>query len=209
MDNTSIYNQKELLLKIASGDRDAFHQLYDRYNTPLYNTVRKYIAEEDTSVDLVQQVFITIWERRRTLPDLEGFDDYIFKIALNSVRRYFRVLQRQARVDRNFTSEMDNSVSDPAELAELNEYMRLWNKAVEDLPEQQQLVYRMVELQGYTTGEVSGALDISKATAKKHLELSRRAVRRAIMNSIGENGGDPANGLVLLVLMISLKIFSD
>ncbi len=60
-------DERELLKRIADDDRAAFTILYSRYLNNLYRYIYLFTKSKDTSEDIIQNVFIKIWERRETL----------------------------------------------------------------------------------------------------------------------------------------------
>src|ERR1700760_3283602 len=93
-----IHNEKELLLQIAQGDRDAFRVLYTAY----FPYVQKYVSlfePKGASLDeLTQDVFVRIWEKRTRLNGVESFKGYLFLVTRNVVFNFIRALKVRRRV---------------------------------------------------------------------------------------------------------------
>ena len=78
----------ELLYRLKEGDRDAFNTVYWRYSPKAYNTVLYLLNDADLAEDVVQELFLTIWEKRgNILPEL-NFEAYISTIARNLAYKY-------------------------------------------------------------------------------------------------------------------------
>ena len=78
----------ELLYRLKEGDRDAFNTVYWRYSPKVYNTVLYLLNDADLAEDVVQELFLTIWEKRgNILPEL-NFEAYISTIARNLAYKY-------------------------------------------------------------------------------------------------------------------------
>ena len=109
--------EQELLPLIAEGDEQAFSHLYYQTNAGLYNAVMTYVKDPDTACEIVQQVYIKLWDSRRLLKDVRSLKDYLFILAGNTVfdhikkhtveMKYLAALRAQASVpDNNVISDM-------------------------------------------------------------------------------------------------------
>ena len=74
---------KELLLRIQKGDMLAFFNLYNRYNKQLYGFVLRYVKQYQDAEEIVQEVFIIIWNERLNINIDLSFEAYLFTIAYN------------------------------------------------------------------------------------------------------------------------------
>uniref|UniRef100_UPI00356A6C04 RNA polymerase sigma factor n=1 Tax=Mariniphaga sediminis TaxID=1628158 RepID=UPI00356A6C04 len=81
---------KELLLLIRDDDMVAFYQLYERYSRRLYGFVLRYIKLEADAEEIVQEVFIKIWESRSKIDVYSSFESFLFSIAYNATIDLFR-----------------------------------------------------------------------------------------------------------------------
>ncbi|MBN2746098.1 MAG: hypothetical protein JXR34_05170, partial [Bacteroidales bacterium] len=79
-------NDQLLVIKLRKNDHESFNLLFEKYSSPLYNFAFSYLKSSSASEDIVQEVFIKIWEKRSTLISDSNLKAYIFKIALNAMR---------------------------------------------------------------------------------------------------------------------------
>ena len=83
-------SNKELLQLIQKDDRIAFYNLYERYSKRLYGFVLRYIKQESDAEEIVQEVFIKIWESRSKIDVYSSFESFLFTIAYNATISLFR-----------------------------------------------------------------------------------------------------------------------
>ena len=81
---------KEILKRFKEGDAEAFDAIYHNYSKKLFHFALVLVKGQDISRDLVQEVFVNLWEKRGQVDLSLNFDNYIFTIAYNSIRKYFR-----------------------------------------------------------------------------------------------------------------------
>ncbi|WP_315816157.1 sigma-70 family RNA polymerase sigma factor [Paraflavitalea speifideaquila] len=90
----SSYNDQELLAQMTNNNHKAFEELWNRYWELAYNVAYKRLKDEDQCQDMVQELFIDIWDRRAKL-SIDNFPAY-----LNSAIRYklYKLLSRKKRM---------------------------------------------------------------------------------------------------------------
>ena len=172
-------NELALLLRIADGDARAFESIYRRYSPTVYNTAKTYVKDGAEAEEIVQQVFLKLWERRTSLSAVESFADYIFIIVRNSLFDHFNQLSRRTRLVQNLKVQAGEWKSDEADHRfRLREVELLVEKAIRQLPDRQKQVYLMADGEALDYDDIASRMQISRLTAKKHMELARKAIRK-------------------------------
>ena len=82
-------NDRELIKLLQKGNVEAFDSLFEVYSSKLFGFAVKYFKNEADAEELVQEVFVKVWENRQTLKSELSFKSYLFTIALNQIRKYF------------------------------------------------------------------------------------------------------------------------
>ena len=78
-----------LVQLLQKGDVAAFDSLFEVYSPKLFGFALKYFKNESDAEELVQEVFVKVWENRGALKSDLSFKSYLFTIALNQIRKYF------------------------------------------------------------------------------------------------------------------------
>ncbi|MCF3110238.1 sigma-70 family RNA polymerase sigma factor [Niabella sp. CC-SYL272] len=169
-------HERKLLTKLAAGSRDAFTEIYLQYSPAVYDALLYFLKEEHDADELLQVIFIKVWEKRQQLAQAEHLENYLFMMTRNSVLNH---LKQKAR-EETFISQYARRalpVPDAEGGLQQKQYLELLKKAIDALPLQQQRVYTLAEDEELSYEEIARRLSISKLTVKKHLELARRQVR--------------------------------
>jgi RNA polymerase sigma factor (sigma-70 family) len=87
--------EKVLLSGLKKSDHYCFRKLFDVYGQPLYRFSLNYLKSVEAAEDVVQEVFIKIWDRRKHIDEGKSFQSYIFTIVLNIIRKYFNKLSEE------------------------------------------------------------------------------------------------------------------
>jgi RNA polymerase sigma-70 factor (family 1) len=173
---SATYHEQSVLLSLQKGDNDAFMALYNHYHGPLYHYVLRFVKSPAIAEDILQDVFLKIWEiKSRINPEL-SFKAYLYRICRNSV---FKLLKKMA-VDENLRVEVmqfTQSVAD-ADLKLLwQQYEAILQTAINNLSPQRQKVFRLCREEGKTYEQVADELGISRNTVKEHMVLAMKLIR--------------------------------
>jgi RNA polymerase sigma-70 factor (ECF subfamily) len=196
-------SDSELLLRVVKGEEAAFQFVYEKYSPQVFTTLRKYITDAEECKELLQQIFITLWEKRALLAEVQSLDRYLFTTTRNKVFRHFNILQKQVRLTGELLANQP-AAGDNQHSLELQECLKWWQVAIDQLTTQQKQVYTLVELHQVTLDEAAAHMHISKATLKKHLELARKAVRSSMSRYLAS----PDFPVEVLVLAVCTGFFS-
>ena len=83
-------SNQELLILLREGDRVAFYNIYERYCKRLYGFVLRYIKQEADAEEIVQEVFVKVWEARTKIDVYSSFESFLFTVAYNATISLFR-----------------------------------------------------------------------------------------------------------------------
>lgn len=160
----------ELIRLIQNGDMVAFYNLYERYSKKLYFFVLRYIKLEADAEEIVQEVFIKIWENRKKIDVFSSFESYLFTIAYNTTISLFRkrLTEKKYLEHLNSLQQLENSseITDEIHFNELNNKVQtLLNK----LTPRQQEIFHLSREEGLTNEIIALKLNISINTVKKHI----------------------------------------
>jgi RNA polymerase sigma-70 factor (family 1) len=177
----SVHNESILLAQVASGDEKAFTTLFHAYHHPLGEFVMTLTDSAEMTAEIVQDVFIKIWMSRRELSGIDKFTAYLFILTrnytLNCLRKSANDRKKQAQYGQYVTTAIPQTTEIP--VAD-TDYFSLIDRAVEQLPPQQQQVYLLSRKEGLKHAEIALQMGISKETVKKYIQLSVKAIAHFI-----------------------------
>ena len=160
--------EKKLIRQLAQGDRNAYRQLYTSHLDSLYRFVLPFVNHEKYEAErIVQDVFVTIWERRKKLDHIRSFENYIFRMAKN---RLFD-LQKQRQARRTMKADIPTNGVSPSADDDLvyNEYFESAMAIIEELSPQRKRIFLMRTQTEMSISEIADNLKISKSAVKKQL----------------------------------------
>ncbi len=160
----------ELISRLAKGEMVAFDTLYYRYYRRLYGFVIKLIKQEEEAEEIIQEVFMKVWESRTNIDTLASFKSYLFTITYNTtIDRLRKCLLEKKYIDYLKTLQNNHSSSHILEdihYAQLNETVQSY---INQLTPRQKEIYLLSREEGLTYAEIAKKLNLSVNTVENHM----------------------------------------
>ncbi len=179
MPDNQLDTEKALLLQVSKGDEKAFQQLYRKYSSLLYSFLYEHTDSPDLADDLVQDIFTQIWLTRETLTVINRFGSYLFVIARNyALNEIKRTIREKARKRSWLETQTQN---DDAEFDQTwQKQLNIVERAIENLPEQQQRVWILSRRNGLKHIDIAEQMNISRETVKKYIQYANTSIMKFV-----------------------------
>ena len=168
MEKTEVH----ILTEIAAGNIQAFEQLFFRYQPKLVCFLTGLTHDSELSRDMAQEMFLSIWKDREKLVQVESISAYLYQMARYKVYDYFYHLAVTEQYAHESESEEEQLFA--------RELQTMIQAAVQQMPPQRQLVYRMSREEGLSNDEIALRLHISKRTVENHLTAALAILRKVV-----------------------------
>lgn len=174
-----------LLQDIALGDSKAFDEVYRHYHGEISRYVFKFIKSTEQTEDLCQEIFLKVWEKRETLPNLQSFRAYLFTVSKNRVLDFLR----HAATERSAREEIIHASLQHAnyveETLQSEEYQHYLQKVLLELSPRDQEVFRLCREMEHTYEEAAEVLGISRNAIKKHMVKAIKFIKYSAHKNFG------------------------
>ena len=152
---------------------EIFRNLFIDYYPSLISFALYYVGDKTIAEDLVQEVFVKLWETRERWSAVDDFSAYVYQMVRFKCFNYLRAEKIRNEATRSFTEEID--------ITEINNYIaeetfRLVMNSMEDLPPACRTVFSLT-LEGYSAKEIAEKLDIAVETVKKQKQVARKILK--------------------------------
>jgi RNA polymerase sigma factor (sigma-70 family) len=168
------HTEKELARRLITGDIEAFNEIYQKYFHPVYCNALKITRETAIAEDVLQEVFITLWEKRATIDPENSLAGWLFIICYHKSVNILRKKLRESLLYKNLQPPEENSMEE--EIRYGTQWTILEN-ALSCLSPQRRRVFELCKLQGKTYEEAAVELRISKYTVKEYLSAAVASVK--------------------------------
>jgi RNA polymerase sigma-70 factor (ECF subfamily) len=169
---------KVLLEKIAIGDRDAFAKFYRSHLDSLFRYIYLFTKSKEETEEILQEIFIKIWENREKLMSVDRPDNYLLQISKNRVIDKVRSQQFRQRVLSQLRRSKEAFSSSTADDCAFREYYRVVQEAIEKLPPKRKLIFRLNTENGFSADEIARQLKISRPVVQKQLYSASHFVKK-------------------------------
>ena len=181
METLVIHTDETLLSLVADGDKEAFTMLYRRYWEDLFTSAARALRSKTDAADLVQDIFLSIWNRRNDLRITGSLAAYLqtsvrYKvikyIEKNITRRDYLVLLTEVLVN--------YQPPDAESQLQIKELQHVIHSAVQQMPNKMREVYQLSRKHHLSHKEIAERLAISDETVKKHIQHALQIIKTAI-----------------------------
>jgi len=166
-----------LLRQLKDGSEPAFNALYRLHSTMLLANIRNLVRDQEIAKELLQELYLKVWENRENIDETKSFRAYLFTIARNMVYNHFRKIAMDNKAKLRLINEITEvyehnhvGLDDAANTALLQE-------AVQSLSPQCREVYRLSRMEGKSHEEISQVMGISLSTVNNHIVKAKREMR--------------------------------
>lgn len=197
----------DYLLALTSGSEKGFKLIMNKWYSRLFNFANAYLNNQENAKEVIQDVFLKLWDNRNQLAENTNLNAYLFTLTRN---RCIDLLRRerlsiQFRNDKQEEyrrlSENFDALSDPV-LDEIfaREVQEEVNRAINVLPEQCRKIFILSRTNGFKNREISEMLNLSEKTIESHLTKAIKTIRQVLEQKFP--------GTLNLFLILSQKIRS-
>jgi RNA polymerase sigma-70 factor, ECF subfamily len=175
--NDSLYHFNQ---ELQRGNKQLFNQLFTDYYVNLCRFAYTYLKDNDISEEIVQEVFITLWEQRAALDINTSIRSFLYTSVKNRALNYIRNTKTRIRHEDEFAREQASKVRHIINFCEREELIHLINQAITELPEQCQTIFEMSRVQNLTHREIAQNLNISAKTVENQIGIALKKLRNKL-----------------------------
>jgi len=169
MGNALNDQEREVIEQLRDGSKEAFRLMFDEVGPKIYAFALSYLKNEFEAEELLQEVFLKLWEVRSSLDSSRNLKSFLFKICINLIYDFIRRKNiEQVYLDysgKNNPSSGDNTWHEVIYNDMLNNLQQL----IAAMPEQRQRIFRMSKEDGLSNEEIADRLNLSKRTVENQL----------------------------------------
>jgi len=193
---TSKTQEYELLQQLIEGDAQAFTEIYELYQDKIFAFAYKLTKSKEDANDVVQEIFIKLWQRREQIKIELNFGAYLRKMTQNHV---YDLLQKMAK-DRSLQEKIKTNIQALQNKTEQDllgkELQKAYLEAIENLPPQRKKIYQLSRDEDLSYDEIAERLNLSRNTVHNQMVSAIRSIREYISKH---------PGLICLLIAISIS----
>jgi len=168
-------NRDDLLERFKLGDRQAFKIIYSRYWKKIYSTAFRLLQDQAQSEDLVQDLFVAVWNKRDDL-DISNIEAYLVTSIRNNTIRHITAGKSKGSFYTTLDEVLSLSPSSDNSLL-LTELQQKYQAYLKKMPEQRKLIFTMRFEEGLSTDTIAAKLNITRKTVQNQLLRSANDIK--------------------------------
>jgi len=176
--------EKPLLLQLKRGSYGAFETVYHRYKEPLAAFMLRLVKSQDLAEDLLQELFVRLWEHRASVDPDQPIKGYLFRIAENLAYDTFRRLAKDRQLQDDVYQALQGYGEDVEEDIFSEENRMVVEAAIAKLPPKRRKVFMLCKIESKSYEEVSACLNISLSTINDHIYKANRFLKQYLTDHV-------------------------
>jgi RNA polymerase sigma-70 factor (ECF subfamily) len=185
-EKSAVFQSMSLIVSSREGNEQAYGRLVGIWFKRIYNFSLKYFGDHDMAMEVTQQTFIVVYQKIHTLKEIDRFQFWLYRIALNHCREEDRKRKKKkwySLIANDDVSMQESDIGNPESEYGSKETTELMTELLKQLPEEQKTVIIMKEFEGLKFREISDILNISENTAKSRLYYGLKALKKLVEKS--------------------------
>lgn len=192
-----IRNEQEVLERLKQDDIEAFNSLYLMYSSLLYSRLLKLLKNPEYVEEILQEVFLRIWNKRKEIDINLNFHAFIYRIADNLAIDLFRKISRDKSLQLELWAATVGYYFHSDEKLIDKERLNILHEAMETLPPKRKQIFILCKIEDRSYKEVASILGLSVSTVSNQLVMALKDVRLHILKNY-------KNDYLLSFLLLSL-----
>lgn len=198
------YSDAQLLLELQSGNDSAFQEIYERYADKLIAFALKKTQHEDEAMDMVQELFLSVWKNRYTLQVNGPLEAYLVVSVNYMAYKWFKKQSKQPRSLNDFMELPDMAEDSTAQKLSFAELSFLINREIADMPEKMRQVYLCSREQDMNGQQIAAELGISHQTVRNQISSALGRLKKAVHHYYNVIPPDNLSEFLLLIIFLRL-----
>jgi RNA polymerase sigma-70 factor (family 1) len=178
--NRFLNSDISLVQRLKENDKPAFELIFNKFSKKLYYFTLSYVHSQAETEEIIQNVFVVLWENRELLSEAFPIQNYMYKVTINHIYNYFKHRLVRQRYVENVISEGTEEDQEAMQYILSNDLEEVVYKIVEELPLRQQVIFRLSRLEGLCHAEISEQLGISVRSVENHIYRALKHIREKL-----------------------------
>jgi len=174
-------DDRQLAGRLRIGDKKAFEEIFRKYREKIYYFAIRYYNSAEDAENVVQDVFIKLWEEREGVKEDFSLNNYIYTIAKNHL---FNIQRKKIneKAYRNYIVDHLVQISNLENELIYADLKAKIDEIIDELPSQRKKVFIMSNMEGLSNKELASQLNLSVRTIEVHKSLALQTIRKALKN---------------------------
>ena len=169
----NILDDKAQIIALQKGDIRAFNKIYFTYHKKLFAFALKFLKNKTDVEDLIQKIFVNIWEKRKSLDPEKSFNNYLFVITRNEIYDFLK----KKSITEYYNDQIMGDIEQEEGDIEIKKLVEATYSLIDKMPERRRQIFLMSKDSGLTYKQIAKILGISENTVDTQIRNSLNYLR--------------------------------
>ncbi|MGQ8337772.1 RNA polymerase sigma factor [Sunxiuqinia sp. A32] len=179
MDLDDFQIEQNLVDSLRKNSPEAFESLFDRYSQRLYHFAFSFLKSGSESEEIVQDVFLKIWENRVSLKSDKSFKSYLFTIAFNAIKKHFNKKMKEDKYKHDLIEWLGQEHPGVESKIEFEKLVEKLDSLIDQFPERRKIIFLKRKKEGRSIDEIATELNISPKTVKNQITEGMKSLKKS------------------------------
>jgi len=161
-----------------------FSGIFRQHEFRLYLLALKLTKSEHIAKDIIQEVFLKLWEQRKFIGNIVNMEAWLYRLTENKVIDFLRKTAADSKLKNIVWNNLQESKDEAEEYFQVREYNEIIQKAINELPPQRKLIYQLNREGGLNYQQIADELQLSRHTVKNQLFTAVQSIRKYISRNV-------------------------
>jgi len=179
--------KNSIVMRLQGGDNAAFERVFESFYHRLYSFINQYVYDSEVTKNILQDVFLILWEKKSILLDDSNLNAWLYTVAKNKALKYLRHKEYiNNHVEISFLRQNENMLNASA-LDSINtsefafrEIEIIIERTLSSMPDLVQAIFNLSRFENLKNREVAEKLNISEKTVEANITKSLKLLRIAL-----------------------------
>ncbi len=176
----STSNERDSLIRLREGDEQAFALIYNTYKNALGHRLLRLLKSEALAEEVLQDLFLKVWEQRTSIDVDKSFKSYLYRIAENMVYDVFRRAKKEKEILGKIIAANTELYTYVEEAIFRKEHVGLLEQVLDQLPIKRKKIFMACKLEGKSYKEAAEEFGISTTTVNDHIQKATQYLKSKI-----------------------------
>ena len=184
--NCHIPVYENLIARCKAGHEDAFRYIFDHYYQPIKNNIARFVSDASSAADILQDVFVTLWEKKHTLRDDTDIEAWLFTVSyyksVSFIRKAIKATIALPEEDEQYalqaTPEGDAMEKENLYASQLH----LLQAGIAQLSPQKKTAFILYKIKGRSYKDISQEMGISESSAKQYVKMALQFLKQYVQS---------------------------
>jgi len=175
--NYKSYTDQELLALLKTKNELAYKEIYDRFWSILYRHARRMLTDEEEAEDVVQEVFLTLWNKANNIELRTSLANYLYTVVRNKIFDHFDHAKVKARYMASLEKFIEQGNYETDYLVREKQLFSLIQQEIECLPEKMREIFKLSRNSNLSYQEIAAQLNVTENVVRNQISRALKVLR--------------------------------